>query len=70
MRYLVTVEVQKISTQVFSVEAATENEASLSAVKIVDALNGVTKADVLSVVEDPKNRNELERGQGYIARIL
>ncbi len=72
MRYLVTVEVQLVTTQIVSVEAATENEAGQMAVAIVRRHNGdINKTDVLSVVEDSQpDRNEVDRGKGYIARIL
>ena len=73
MRYIVTVEVQRLSTQTIAVEASTELEAGLSAVALVERTNtGVVKSDVLQVLEDPKRERCLEpdRGKGYIAGII
>ena len=56
MRYLVIVETQIFHTQEINVEAATEDEASRSAVAIATsrAHGAIRQIDVVSVKEDPE----------------
>ena len=74
MRYLVTVETQIFHTQEVSVEAATESEASHSAIAFIKsrARGDIRQLDVLNVKEDPKpDRNiSVLNGEGYIKRLL
>ena len=74
MRYQVTVEVQSVITQVVSVEAATRDEATATAIKVIKHYNdNITKLDVLLVMEDKqpdRNEHRPTLGKGYIARIL
>ena len=73
MRYTVTVETQIFHTQEVSVEAATESEASQSAIAFIKsrARGDIRQLDVLNVKEDPKHdRNIVLNGEGYIKRLL
>ena len=67
MRYIVTVEAQIFHTQEVVVEAATENEASQSAVAIITsrAFGDIRQIDVVSIKESPRPESS-----GYISRIL
>lgn len=74
MRYLVTLEAKVYEIQVVSVEAATVDEARQTAALLVEreyTPGAVISIQDVKVEEDPKpDHNELERGKGYLARIL